>query len=106
VLQQRTEERLQELLSEGNYPGAIGLLLECQSAAATYRHFMCVVALSGKLQDTLEMAEEQLDRALAKVAMCDLCFFTASRSLTLLSQSAVLNDRTSTPSPAFWNMSI
>lgn len=64
---QRTEERLQELLNEGNYPGAIGLLLECQSAAATYRHFMCVAALSGKLQDTLEMAEEQLDQALAKV---------------------------------------
>jgi hypothetical protein len=67
VLQQRTEERLQELLSEGNYPGAIGLLLECRSAAATYRHFVCVAALSGKLQDTLEMAEEQLDQALAKV---------------------------------------
>jgi hypothetical protein len=67
MLQQRTEERLQELLSEGNYPGAIGLLLECLRAAATYRHFMCVAALSGKLQDTLEMAEEQLDQALAKV---------------------------------------
>ncbi|PSN30261.1 Syndetin [Blattella germanica] len=64
---QRTEERLQELLSEGNYPGAISLLLECQSAAATYRHFTCVAALSGKLQDTLEMTEEQLDQALAKV---------------------------------------
>ncbi|PNF39556.1 Syndetin [Cryptotermes secundus] len=64
---QRTEERLQELLSEGNYPGAIRLLLECQSVAATYRHFMCVAALSGKLQDTLLTAEEQLDQALAKV---------------------------------------
>ncbi|XP_069681255.1 syndetin isoform X2 [Periplaneta americana] len=64
---QRTEERLQELLNEGNYPGAIALLLECQSAASTYRHFTCVAALSGKLQDTLEMTEEQLDQALAKV---------------------------------------
>ncbi|KAJ9592435.1 hypothetical protein L9F63_015851 [Diploptera punctata] len=64
---QRTEERLQELLNEGNYPGAIGLLLECQSAAATFRHFTCVAALSGKLQDTLDMTEEQLDQALAKV---------------------------------------
>ena len=63
---QRTEERLQELLNEGNYPGAIRLLLECQSAAATYRHFTCVAALSGKLQDTLDMTEEQLDQALAK----------------------------------------
>nr|CAD7458043.1 unnamed protein product [Timema tahoe] len=64
---QRTDERLQELLSEGDYPSAIRLLLECQNAAATYKHFTCVAALSGKLQDTLEMAEEQLDQALSQV---------------------------------------
>ncbi|XP_063219060.1 syndetin [Bacillus rossius redtenbacheri] len=63
----QTEERLQELLREGNCPGAISLLLECQSAAATYRQFTCVAALSGKLQDTLVMAEEQLDQALAQL---------------------------------------
>nr|CAD7444940.1 unnamed protein product [Timema bartmani] len=63
---QRTDERLQELLSEGDYPSAIRLLLECQNAAATYKHFTCVAALSGKLQDTLEMAEEQLDQALSQ----------------------------------------
>ncbi|XP_046985077.1 syndetin [Schistocerca americana] len=62
-----TEERLQELLNEANYARAISLLLECQRAACTYRHFNCVAALSGKLQDTLEMAEEQLDGALTKV---------------------------------------
>jgi hypothetical protein len=83
--QQRTEERLQELLNEGNYPGAIGLLLECQSAAATYRHFMCVAALSGKLQDTLEMAEEQLDQALAKVRhpVTNLCITNTSLFILL-----------------------
>nr|CAD7393142.1 unnamed protein product [Timema cristinae] len=63
---QRTDERLQELLNEGDYPSAIRLLLECQNAAATYKHFTCVAALSGKLQDTLEMAEEQLDQALSQ----------------------------------------
>ncbi|XP_075223193.1 vacuolar protein sorting 50 isoform X2 [Lycorma delicatula] len=64
---ERTEARLQELLTEGDFPGAISLLLECQGAATTYRHFSCVAALSGKLQDTLVMAEEQLDVALAKM---------------------------------------
>ncbi|XP_015588242.1 syndetin [Cephus cinctus] len=64
---QRTEDRLQELLNEGNYPGAISLLLECQSAAQTYKHFHCVAALNGKLQDTLEQAEELLDVALSKM---------------------------------------
>ncbi|XP_046752243.1 syndetin isoform X1 [Diprion similis] len=64
---QRTEDRLQELLNEGNYPGAISLLLECQSAAERYKHFHCVAALNGKLQDTLEQAEETLDQTLAKM---------------------------------------
>ena len=42
-------------------------MLECQSAAASLRRFSCVAALSGKLQDTLVMTEEQLDVALGKV---------------------------------------
>lgn len=62
-----TEDRLQELLNEENYPGAITLLQECHAAAITYRHFNCVAALTKKLQETLELAEEQLDQALAKV---------------------------------------
>jgi hypothetical protein len=67
IFQQRTESRLQELLSEGDFPGAIALLLECLQVAAMYRHFTCVASLSGKLQDTLVMAEEHLDVVLAKV---------------------------------------
>lgn len=67
VLQQRTEDRLQELLSEENFPGAISLLLECQSAAQTYKHFHCVAALNGKLQDTLDQVEETLDMTLSKM---------------------------------------
>lgn len=64
---QRTGHRLQELLNERNYPGAISLLLECQSAAQTYRHFHCITALNGKLQDILEQAEEALDSTLSKM---------------------------------------
>ncbi|XP_046674194.1 syndetin [Homalodisca vitripennis] len=64
---QLTESRMQELLTSGDYAGAISLLVECQGATAMYRHFTCVAALSGKLQDTLVMAEEQLDQALANV---------------------------------------
>ncbi|CAG7731237.1 unnamed protein product, partial [Allacma fusca] len=64
---QKTEIRLQELLSEDDYPGAIQLLLECQEAARIYSHFHCISALSKKLQETLENAEEQLDMALSKV---------------------------------------
>ncbi|XP_066997108.2 syndetin [Anabrus simplex] len=64
---QQMEKHLQKLLNDGNYHGAIALLQECQQAASTYRHFSCVVALAGKLQDTMVLAEQQLDEALAKV---------------------------------------
>ena len=43
------------------------MLLECQSAAQTFKHFHCVAALNGKLQDTLEQVEETLDVTLAKI---------------------------------------
>ena len=64
----QTEARLMKLLDEGNYSDAISLLLECQQVTLSYKHFQCVAILSGKLQDTLVMAEEQLDVALAKVS--------------------------------------
>jgi hypothetical protein len=60
---------MQEMLAAGDFAGAISLLVECQGATAMYRHFSCVAALSGKLQDTLVMAEEQLDQALAGVSL-------------------------------------
>ena len=65
----KTDERLQELLGEGNYPGAIRLLLEGRKAVQTYKHFAAIRQLSVKLQDTLELAEEQLDVALSKVCV-------------------------------------
>ncbi|KAF5290040.1 hypothetical protein FQA39_LY14821 [Lamprigera yunnana] len=66
----RTGHRLQELLNEENYAGAIELLQECQAAANTYRHFTCVASLTNKLQETLEDTEEKLDKVLAQ-----MCFY-------------------------------
>ncbi|XP_053983374.1 syndetin isoform X1 [Hylaeus volcanicus] len=90
---QRTGDRLQELLSEKNYPRAISLLLECQSAAQTYKHFHCIAALNGKLQDILEQAEEALDVTLSN--MCtqfDVAIYTSIQeaySLLGKTQSAI-----------------
>jgi len=61
-----TQERLQELLGEENYPEAISLLLECTKVSSTFGHFSAIHQLSGKLADTLVMTEEQLDQALAR----------------------------------------
>ncbi|GFS12991.1 coiled-coil domain containing 132 [Elysia marginata] len=63
---QRTDLRLREMMEEEDYSGAIQLCLECQKAASTFRHYTCISELSSKLQDTLEMIEEQLDVALSK----------------------------------------
>ncbi|XP_070550140.1 syndetin-like [Ptychodera flava] len=63
---QRTDIRLREMMEEEDYPGAIQLCLECQKAASTFKHFTCISELNSKLQDTLEMIEEQLDHALCK----------------------------------------
>ncbi|XP_064613648.1 LOW QUALITY PROTEIN: syndetin-like [Liolophura sinensis] len=63
---QSTEIRLREMLEEEDYAGAIQLCLECQKAASTFRHFKCISELNAKLQDTLEMIEEQLDVALSR----------------------------------------
>ncbi len=60
---------MQQCLAEGDYPGAIQLLIEAQDAAKTYKHFKAIEQLSVKLQDTLELAEEQLDVALSKVCV-------------------------------------
>ncbi|KAK5638446.1 hypothetical protein RI129_012741 [Pyrocoelia pectoralis] len=65
-----TGQRLQELLNEENYAGAIELLQECQAAANTYRHFTCVASLTNKLQETLQDTEEKIDKVLAQ-----MCFY-------------------------------
>ncbi|XP_033345590.1 syndetin isoform X2 [Bombus vosnesenskii] len=92
---QRTGDRLQELLNEKNYPRAISLLLECQSAAQTYKHFHCIAALNGKLQDILEQAEEALDVTLSK--MCtqfDVTIYTSiQEAYTLLGKTQSAMDQ-------------
>ena len=60
-------QQVQELLFQEDYAAAIQLLIEGQQAAETYKHFNCVAQLSSRLQDTLEIAEEQLDAGLAKI---------------------------------------
>lgn len=67
---QKTDNRLHQCLDEGDYCGAIRLLFDAQEAAKEHSHFKAIKQLSIKLQDTLELAEEQLDVALAKVC-CD-----------------------------------
>uniref|UniRef100_H2YKG0 Syndetin C-terminal domain-containing protein n=1 Tax=Ciona savignyi TaxID=51511 RepID=H2YKG0_CIOSA len=63
---QHSDVRLTELMEEEDYAGAIQLCLECQQAAATYKHYHCIKDLSAKLQDTLELIEEQIDVALSR----------------------------------------
>lgn len=62
----KMNERVQELLGEQNYAAAIQLIVEGQHVATTYKHFHCVAQLSSRLQDTMELAEEQLDVGLSK----------------------------------------
>jgi len=74
------------LLSEGDYPAAIQLLLEVQQAVKTYNHFVAIKQLALKLQDTLELTEEQLDVALAKASSyIDLKCYKESRISVVVS---------------------
>uniref|UniRef100_A0A8D8URU6 Syndetin n=1 Tax=Cacopsylla melanoneura TaxID=428564 RepID=A0A8D8URU6_9HEMI len=64
----QTEQKLNQLLLEENYPSAISLILECTQVTHTQglKHFSCIAALSSKLQDNLVMTEEYLDEVLSK----------------------------------------
>lgn len=62
-----TEIQLQKLLDMHNYSGAICLVLECKRLAEDNRQFVCVEALSQKLQDTLEQVDVQLENVLREV---------------------------------------
>ncbi|RZB39971.1 DUF2450 domain containing protein [Asbolus verrucosus] len=60
------DKRLQQLLNEEDYAGAIIELKRCHRMATKYRHFSCVAALTYKLQETLENTDGQLDRVLSQ----------------------------------------
>lgn len=60
------EKRLNVLLNEGDYVGAILELQQCQKIANKYRYFTCVSALTYKIQETIENTDSQLDRILSQ----------------------------------------
>lgn len=67
---QETDIRLRELLDEDeDYTGAIQLYLECNKVVSTLKHYSCISELNTKLQDTLEMTEEQIDVALSRMCL-------------------------------------
>ena len=67
---QETDIRLRELLDEDeDYTGAIQLYLECNKVVSALKHYSCISELNTKLQDTLEMTEEQIDVALSKMCL-------------------------------------
>ena len=87
-------DRVQELLSEQSYASAIQLIVEGQKVALSYKHFDCVAQLSSRLQDTMELAEEQLDMGLSKSCQnFDSCLYGKLQSAFALlgKQSAALD---------------
>ena len=88
---QMTDIQLQKLLIAEDYPGAIQLLLECQTATATFKHFTCISQLSSKLQETLEMAEQQLNNAVERVVVN----FNANSYTKLYAAYTLLNKKQS-----------
>lgn len=64
------DERVQQLLNEEDYAGAILELKKCQKAASKYKHFVCIAQLSNKLQETLDFTDSQLEKILAQVSVC------------------------------------
>lgn len=93
----QTEQKLNKLLLEENYPSAISLILECTQVTHSQglKHFSCIGALSSKLQDTLVMTEEYLDEVLAKI--CTLfrsdIYSKLQVAYTLLGKSRVAVDQ-------------
>lgn len=85
----QAEEEVQTLVRNREYDAAITLVLEGQKAAADHRHFKCVVALTQRLQDTLNLAEEQLDGVLASV-----CYKFDAETYTKLQRAYSLLDKT------------
>lgn len=76
-----TEIQLQKLLDMNNYSGAIHLVLECKRLAEENRQFVCVEALSQKLQDTLEQVDVQLENVLREVRIARYLKYTFQFSI-------------------------
>ena len=91
----KMNERVQELLGEQSYAAAIQLIVEGQQVAHTYKHFNCVAQLSSRLQDTMELAEEQLDVGLSKSCKeFDSCLYSKLQlAFTLLGKQPAALDQ-------------
>ncbi|XP_055843891.1 syndetin [Episyrphus balteatus] len=64
-----TDVEVQNLLAEGNFSTAIGLLLKCKDNAAEYTQYDSVQSLTKKLQETLLLTEFQLDTVLNEIIL-------------------------------------
>ena len=66
----QTELTLNDLIMEDeDYAGAIRLCLECLKIISTLNHYKCVTDLGAKLNYTIQMTEERLDLALARLCI-------------------------------------
>ncbi|PRP80852.1 coiled-coil domain-containing protein [Planoprotostelium fungivorum] len=61
------ETQLKEELSEGNFPGAIALCLECRNLINNCKQFKCVGQLNSGLKQNYEEVQSRLQKSLAEV---------------------------------------
>lgn len=91
----QAEDEVQNLMRNKEYEAAVRLVLAGQRAASDHKHFKCVAALTQRLQDTLELAEEQLDVVLASICynFDEETFSKLQRAYTLLNKTQVAMDQ-------------
>lgn len=91
----QAEEEVQNLMRNKEYEAAVRLVLAGQKAASDHKHFKCVAALTQRLQDTLDLAEEQLDVVLASICynFDEDTFSKLQRAYTLLNKTQVAMDQ-------------
>lgn len=64
-----TNEKVQNLLHNGNYSAAITILLQNKNQSEKYLEFTCTKSCTKKLQDTLDLTEITLDNALNSITL-------------------------------------
>ncbi|XP_077290432.1 vacuolar protein sorting 50 [Arctopsyche grandis] len=91
----QAEDEVQNLMRSREYEAAVRLVLAGQKAASEHRHFKCVASLTQRLQDTLDLAEEQLDVVLASICynFDDETFTKLQRAYSLLNKTQVAMDQ-------------
>ena len=92
----QTELTLNDLIMEDeDYAGAIKLCLECLKIIGSLNHYKCVTDLGAKLNYTIQMTEERLDLALARLCVNfnDKQFNKIRDTFNLLGKTQVLYDQ-------------